>query len=187
MPSNNEITWIKEGPYPDRVMDEGDTLGIGAKIHSFYWKREALKAHDYEPVAILSKEKCGLARYHYSGLIIWQDYLTKNNKPVTYFAQMWHTPILCSRQCITYSKPSNRVDYIKLLGYLLPRISQRTKDTKNYEHKGYKDIITNDAIPSNRKFQWTDLDYYVLVAPFATIDHLPRQISRKIKQHISNI
>jgi len=93
MRSNKEIALIRDdGPYPDKVMDEGDTLGIGAETHSFYWKREGLQSHDYEPLAILPSEKCGLSRYHYRGLVVWKDYAVKSGKPVVSFGRVWHTP-----------------------------------------------------------------------------------------------
>ena len=65
-------------------------------------------------------------------------------------------------------------------------ILQMTKNTKNYEYTGYADKISDDKIPPNDKFQWKNLDYYVLIAPFTTIDDLPRQISIKIRQFLKN-
>ncbi len=186
MPSSKEIISIKNGPYPDKVFVEGDTLGIGAEIHSFYWKKEFLEKHDYEPVAIISTEKCGLSRYHYRGLTIWKDYEIKNNKPITSFGSGWHTPILCSKQNITYSQPSDFIDHMKLMGYLLPKIKKMAKNSENYEQRGYVDKIDSDEVPSDRKFHWSKLDYYVLVAPFDTIDRLPKQISTKIREFLKN-
>ncbi len=65
MPSNNEITLIREGPHPDKIMDEGDTLQINAKIHSFYWNYEGPQKHDYEPIAMVAQENWAISRYHY--------------------------------------------------------------------------------------------------------------------------
>ena len=184
MPSNKEITWIKDGPYPDKVLDEGDPLGIDAKTHSFYWNREGTQKDDYEPVAILSSVKCGLSRYHFRGLVIWKDYVTKNDKPITSFTHIWHTPIICSKQNVTWSQPTCFIDRIKLLGYLIPKIKQMAKNSESYQQRKYDDKIVEEKVLQKHKFQWSDLTYYVLVAPFDTIEQLPPQISIRVREFL---
>ncbi len=181
MPSNKEILLIKDrSPYPDKVMDEGDSLGIGAETHSFYWKKEEIQDHDYEPVAILPAEKCGLSRYHYRGLIVWKDYTTKNDKPIASFARVWHTPLLCSTQSMTYSQPSNDLDRLKFFLYLLPKIHRMKKNVKKYLGRGYVEKIAGDEVPPEHRLRWSDFDYYVLIAPFSDYKKLPSKISDEI-------
>ena len=187
MHSNKEILFIKTGPYPDKVLNEGDTLEIGAQIHSFYWKKEIHKNDDYEPVAILPAKRCGLSRYHFRGLIVWKDYVSINNKPVASFAMGWHTPILCSEHKATYSRPPSFLDNLKLIGYLLPKIRHMGLNIEKYELRGYNENIVDEKVPVQRRFRWLDLNYYVLVAPEPTLDQLPHKISTEIKRFLKNV
>ncbi len=185
MPSSKEIVLVKDGgSYPDKVMHEGDSLGIGTQTHSFYWKKEGPQNHDYEPLAILSAERCGLSRYHYRGLVVWKDYTVKNGKPIASFARVWHTPVLCSAHKITYSQPSDVIDRLKLIGYLLPKIRQMSKNTDKYSARGYAEKIVDDRIPPERKLRWSDFDYYVMIAPFCDYGKLPAKIPDKINKFV---
>ncbi|MFZ0511056.1 MAG: hypothetical protein WAM14_05585 [Candidatus Nitrosopolaris sp.] len=68
--SKNEIILIKEGNIPDKVIDEGDSLGIGCTIHSFYWPFDyniRLKKDDHEPIAFSKVDNTYLTRLHYHG------------------------------------------------------------------------------------------------------------------------
>jgi len=164
-----------------KVMDEGDTPGIGAETHSFYWKKAGFQSHDYEPRAILSSEKMGLARYHYRGLVIWKGYV-KKGKPTVPFGKIWHAPLLWSS--VTYSKPSDIVDHLKLIGYLLPKIQQMRKNTERCLGLGHVEKIAGDRVPPVRKLRWDDFDYYVLVAPFQDYGRPPAKISDEIGKFV---
>ena len=71
-----------------REGEEGDSLGIGCTIHSFYWSYDIAvppKKEDYEPVAFCKVDNICLTRVHYRGIVLWQDFTLQNNKPVVYF------------------------------------------------------------------------------------------------------
>src|SRR3989442_15788343 len=126
-PSNNEIVKIKKGVIPHKVIDEGDTLQVGTKIHSFYWPMDGIHIDDYEPIAVQESDKCCLTRIHYNGIAVWQKYYEKSDKPVAYFRAEFHTPMICTSQKPFLKKmPSDLLARMILSIYFLPKINQET-------------------------------------------------------------
>lgn len=94
----NEILVINQiGHYPQKVHDEGDSLNLNANIHSFFWDYNGPhKTPDYEPVCVDGKYNVTITRFHNKGLIIWMDYIKKDNKPIVRFFTPFHTPMVCT-------------------------------------------------------------------------------------------
>lgn len=122
--SHNEIIAMKTGSNPEKVIDEGDSLNIGSIIHSFYWKWDVYKKHDYEPVAFSKDDKCCLTRLHNHGIVIWQNFTEEHGKPVAYFFSGFHTPIICTKQVIQYLDPDGIFDRLVLHGYFIPTLNE---------------------------------------------------------------
>ncbi len=185
MKSSNEIVAIKSGPEPEKVIDEGDSLGIGADTHSFYWSWELTRPHDYEPVAISGKDTC-LTRLHYHGIVIWQKFARRKGKPIVYFARGFHTPTLCTSQKPTWWEPTDIVDRMVLKGYLIPKINKtRSEMHDQYEVTGYSDKFVDEQVSDSSKFTWNGITYYVIVGSAMSVNKL--KVARALKKKLMNI
>ena len=87
---------------------------------------------------------------------------------------------------MSYSRPSNITDRLKLIGYLLPKINDMQKKSEKCKHADYDSKFVYDKVPDKRKFTWDKLDSYVLVAPSSNLEHLPKNISSKIKSFLKS-
>jgi hypothetical protein len=184
--SENEIIAIKTGNIPDKVIEEGDSLNIGSSIHSFYWLSDLYKLHDYEPVAVCKDDRSCLTRVHYHGLVVWQEFTEYKNKPVVYFKSLFHTPVICSVQKITFWEPDNYIDRAVLKGYFIPKILEmRNEDQLNYTVTGYSDKMVKENVPEASKFTWNDLKYFVLIAPVTKLEDL--NVGQRLKDNLPSL
>lgn len=171
--SKNEIVLVKKGSEPEKVIDEGDSLGIGAEVHSFYWRSDVYKEHDYEPIAVSKADNCCLTRFHNNGIVVWKDFFQKEGKPVAYFRKGFHTPVLCTTQKPTWLEPSDILARMLLNGYFIPKIKKTRSDAHDkYDVISYFDKITNEDVPNNSRFTWDRITYYVVVAPTDNLEEL---------------
>ena len=189
IPSENEIVAIKEGNIPEKVIDEGDSLSIGCTIHSFYWPYDISvppKKDDYEPVAFCKGDNTCLTRFHYRGIILWQGFTLRRNKPVVYFRNLGHTPLLCSKQQITYATPDNIKDRWILTEYLIRKLqTMRSEKQDEYKITSYSQKLVSEPVPEQSKFTWERIKYYVLVTPVQRIDEL--KINQLLKDRLLSL
>lgn len=164
-------------------MDEGDSLKIDALIHSFYWRLDVFKEHDYEPVASIKNNKSYLTRLHYHGIVLWQNFTRKDGKPIVYFTPGFHTPTLCNKQTIRWLEPDAYMDKMVLHGYFIPFVMWTKLHNQNkYAVESYSKKFSDKKVPEGSKFYWNKLTYYVTVTEDKKIEDL--NISKSLKERL---
>jgi len=170
IPSSDEIVNIKKGSSPSKVIDEGDSLDIDTKVHSFYWPLDGYKKDDYEPVGI--NGKIAFTRFHYHGLCIWEKFSVSEGKPIVTFSPIVHTPILCTQSKPIFRYPSDLKRRIEL--YFLLGILKKNKINSNlkYELENYSNKLVNEDVPEKSLFTLKDIKYLVLITENKKIEDL---------------
>ncbi|MCA9827466.1 MAG: hypothetical protein KC444_03620 [Nitrosopumilus sp.] len=173
-----EIVKISKGSKPQQVFDEGDSLAIGSKIHSFYWDFDGpKKIDDYEPVGV--KDECGFTRFHYHGLIIWTDFVKEETKPVVSFFTSFHTPVFCTKHNPVSAKPGDIIHRLHWKAFMKLWKILDSKD--KYETEPYSSKLKITEIHSDKKFTLNKAKYLILFTPDGKIDSLPLSDAIKLK------
>jgi hypothetical protein len=108
------------------------------------------------------------------------------NKPVVYFKSLFHTPVICSVQKITFWEPDNYIDRAVLKRYFIPKILEmRNEDQLNYTVTGYSDKMVKENVPEASKFTWNDLKYFVLIAPVTKLEDL--NVGQRLKDNLPTL
>jgi hypothetical protein len=184
--SDEDIVRIRRGgASPQRILVEGDSLGIACVTHSFYWPFDWNKIDDYEPLAVCERDRTCLSRVHYRTIVIWQGFTENQGRPVVYFTRLAHTPVICSRQRAAFREPSQAEDRWAIKQFLKVLKKMRSEDQGNYTVDAYSDRIVDEDVPTEDRFTWDKINNFILIAPATKIEDL--SVSNHLRDELNSI
>ena len=168
--SKTELFNVVKGSNPTKVIDEGDSLKLNAKIHSFYWPWDGPKKHDYEPAAIIND--CVLTRFHYKWLFVWEGFTIKNNKPIVSFLPIWNTPKICTNLKPYFKMPSNLIEKMYFRTFIAIIEAEAKQILPQYQVEKYANKMIDEKVMEGSEFTKDDIKFLVIVSKDGKIDNL---------------
>jgi len=140
--------------------------------HYFCWFWDLYKPFDYEPVIVvaLGGKPCAVTRYHWNGVVVWNNPVTKEGKPILDFYVGIHTPLIITTRgrfaLITDLTDLTPIEKKLLLHMYLPIIiamlEGRIDVSVNQAH-GYREKIIERDVPKEYIFEPRNWKYLIVV------------------------
>ena len=168
------------GRKPRKVFQDGC-------IEYFYWRWDAYKPFDYEPVMICGEnnENVVISRFHWKIATVWFNAVLSDKKPKTTFVKAVHTPLIQSSKYdrSLVLKLENKSLYERLEIDCLSSIfeGQIKKGNKLFDGNSvsYSDILVQESVPEKYRFVLGKIDSMVIIGDFSP-NILPPQLKKLI-------